>query len=118
MYVDFRAAQYWKLFLIKNGFNLTDPSAAPLKALLSGESSVSRSRRTGANGGAASSGSSNISPGTSGNSVAANITTTGSSSERSSSGDVKAAVENIQAMFAAYLEHQRSTNSSSDESNS
>lgn len=95
--------------------NPENPSASPLKALLSGESSVSRPRRT---GGAAPSGSSNISAGTSSNSTTPNITTTGSSSERSSTGDVKAAVENIQAMFAAYLEHQRNTNSSSDDSNS
>jgi len=94
--------------------NPENPSALPLKALLSGESSVSRPRRT---GGATTSGSSNISPGTSSNSTASNIAATGSSSERSSTGDVKAAVENIQAMFAAYLEHQRST-SSSDDSNS
>ena len=39
-----------------------------------------------------------------------------SSSDRSSSRDVKAAVENIQAMFAAYLEQHQSS-SSSDESN-
>ena len=41
-----------------------------------------------------------------------------SSSDRSSTRDVKQAVENIQAMFAAYLEQQQQQSSSSDDSNS
>jgi len=98
--------------------NPENTSAEPLKALLSGDSSVPRPRRIAAATGAQASGSSNISAETS-NTVAPSSVITSTSSERSSTGDVKAAVENIQAMFAAYLENHRSTNnSSSDDSNS
>jgi len=98
--------------------NPENTSAEPLKALLSGDSSVARPRRIAATTGAQASGSSNISAETS-NTVAPSSVITSTSSERSSTGDVKAAVENIQAMFAAYLENHRSTNnSSSDDSNS
>jgi len=98
--------------------NPENTSAEPLKALLSGDSSVPRPRRIAAATGAQASGSSNISSETS-NTVAPSSVITSTSSERSSTGDVKAAVENIQAMFAAYLENHRSTNnSSSDDSNS
>ena len=118
-YVDFLplCTHYWKIILIKT-FSFTDTSAEPLKALLSGDSSVARPRRIAATTGAQASGSSNISAETS-NTVAPSSVITSTSSERSSTGDVKAAVENIQAMFAAYLENHRSTNnSSSDDSNS
>lgn len=98
--------------------NPENTSAEPLKALLSGDSSVARPRRIAATTGAQASGSSNISAETS-STVAPSSVITSTSSERSSTGDVKAAVENIQAMFAAYLENHRSTNnSSSDDSNS
>ena len=118
-YVDFLllCTHYWKIILIKT-FSISDTSAEPLKALLSGDSSVARPRRIAATTGAQASGSSNISAETS-NTVAPSSVITSTSSERSSTGDVKAAVENIQAMFAAYLENHRSTNnSSSDDSNS
>ena len=107
-----------EIILIKTFPYFSDTSAEPLKALLSGDSSVPRPRRIAAATGAQASGSSNISSETS-NTVAPSSVITSTSSERSSTGDVKAAVENIQAMFAAYLENHRSTNnSSSDDSNS
>ena len=87
--------------------SFADPSSSsslsspisPLKTLLTSE--TGRRRQGGAGSGAAGTSSSSST----------------TSSDRSSSHDVKAAVENIQSMFAAYLEHQRSS-SSSDESNS
>ena len=119
-YVDFLllCTHYWRIILIKTFPYFSDTSAEPLKALLSGDSSVARPRRIAATTGAQASGSSNISAETS-STVAPSSVITSTSSERSSTGDVKAAVENIQAMFAAYLENHRSTNnSSSDDSNS
>ena len=94
----------------KSLIKLLDPSAAPLKTLLSGDTSA-RQRRT--------SPGRSFSTTTSTSSDGMPIPAATSSSDRSSSGDVKAAVENIQAMFQAYLENQqRHSSSSSDESTS
>ena len=98
----------WKTFNEIPNFSdsfIADTAVAPLKTLISGDgASRSRRERGQSSTGAPSSGHSSHYQ-------------SSSSSDRSSSGDVKAAVENIQAMFAAYLENQRHS-SSSDDSNS